>query len=186
MRFNLRPALAGACCFIVLTIGSAAASAQTDNASASDKKFVKTALQGGMAEVDLGQLASQKGNSDVKQFGEKMVQDHTKLGDQMKGVAQQVGVTPPTMVTPADKALKTKLEALSGDSFDKAYIKAMVKDHEKDLSEFQKESTIGSSMAVKDAAQQGSQVIQQHLDLIKQIAQKHGVSAGSAMASARQ
>jgi putative membrane protein len=158
-------------------------SSQTNSgaqASAADKHFVQAALKGGMAEVKLGQLASQKGNSDdVKQFGQKMVEDHTKLGDQMKEVENQIGVTPPAMLSPTDKALESKLEALSGDQFDKAYIRAMVKDPEKDLEDFQKEASTGTSATVKDAAAHGKQVIAAHLDMIQKIAQAHNVTTQS-------
>jgi putative membrane protein len=138
--------LAGAACFLVLTMGPMGAIAQGDKASAADKKFVKEAMQGGMAEVELGQLATQKAqSSDVKQFGQKMVDDHTKLNDQMKPVASQLGITPPASLDMKHKAVSTKLNKLSGDEFDKAYIKAMVKDHQKDVAEFQKEASTGSS-----------------------------------------
>jgi putative membrane protein len=136
-------------------------------------------MQGGMAEVQLGQLASEKAQSaDVKQFGQKMVDDHTKLNDQMKPVASQLGVTPPTSIDAKDQALATKLNGLSGEEFDKAYIKAMLKDHQKDVADFQKEATTGSSPQVKDAASQGEKVISEHLNMIRQIAQAHNVDAG--------
>src|ERR1700761_9235028 len=110
-------------------------------ASDDDKHFVEAALKGGMSEVDLGQLAVKKGNSeDVKQFGQKMVDDHTKLGDKMKTVAGDIGVTPPSVQSAGGLATKAKLEVLSGDSFDKAYISAMVKDHEDDLADFKTEA----------------------------------------------
>ena len=99
-----------------------------------DKEFVHAALQGGMAEVQLGQLAAEKGSSDdVKQFGQKMVADHTKLGDQMKLIAAQLGVKAPDGPSKKDKELYTKLQGLSGKDFDDAYIVAMVKDHKKDV-----------------------------------------------------
>ena len=70
-----------------------------------DKEFVHSALQGGMAEVQLGQLAAEKGSTDdVKQFGQKMVADHTKLGDQMKLVAAQLGVKAPDGPSKKDKS----------------------------------------------------------------------------------
>jgi putative membrane protein len=144
----------------------------------SDKMFVETALKGGMAEVQLGQLALQRSsNEDVKQFAQRMIDDHTKLGDQMKPVAQQIGVKIPDGPAKKDKATIAKLRALNGDAFDKAYIKDMVKDHKTDLSEFQNEAQSGSSPAVKDAASQGAQVISQHLQMIQQIAQKDGMTA---------
>ena len=139
-----------------------------------------TALQGGMAEVEMGKLAAEKGNSeDVKQFGQQMVKDHTELGQQMKLVAQHIGVTPPDGVSATQKATELKLKALSGDSFDKAYISAMVKDHKQDLEEFKTEAANGQNDAVKAAATKGSTIIEEHLQMITQIAQAHNVDSGS-------
>jgi putative membrane protein len=145
----------------------------------SDKAFVKKAMQGSMAEIQLGQLAQQKASSDdVKQFGQKMVDDHTKLSDQMKPIASQLGVNPPTELSGKDKALQKKLEGLSGDAFDKAYMSAMVKDHQKDLNEFEQASTSAKSPQVQQAAQQGAQVIHEHLQLAQQVAEKVGAKGG--------
>lgn len=147
-------------------------------ASDDDKKFVEAALKGGMSEVDLGQMAAKSGNSDdVKQFGQMMVTDHTKLGDKMKTVAGDVGVTPPSMQSAGGLATKAKLEVLTGDAFDKAYISAMVKDHEDDLAAFKKEAMNGTSPEVKSAAKQGAMVVQRHLTMIRKIAAAHNVSA---------
>jgi putative membrane protein len=147
------------------------------SASEDDKKFVEAALKGGMAEVDLGNLAVKRGASeDVKHFGQMMVTDHTKLGDKMKAVAGDVGVTPPSVTTPSDIALKAKLEVLSGDTFDKAYISAMVKDHEEDLADFKKEAAGAGSPEVKKAAREGELVISRHLAMIRKIAQAHNVT----------
>jgi putative membrane protein len=162
------------------TSSGANAGMNTAGASkASDKMFVKKAMAGGMAEVKLGQLASQKGNSeDVKQFGQKMVDDHTKLNDQMKPIAGQLGVEAPADLSAKDKALQTRLEGLSGDAFDKAYMSAMVKDHKKDLTEFKHEATAAKDPQVQQAAQQGAQVIEEHLQMAEQIAQKVGATGG--------
>ena len=151
---------------------------QTSDQQTMDKRFVHTALQGGMAEVQLGQLAVQKGSSeDVKQFGQKMVDDHTKLGDQMKQVAEQMNVKVPDSPSKKDQKTMAKLQALNGDAFDKAYIKDMVKDHENDEREFKHEAATASNPALKEAATQGEQVISEHLQMIKQIAQKDNVAA---------
>ncbi len=156
-------------------------SAMGENSTAQtmdDKAFVKEALQGGMAEVQLGQLAAQKASSpDVKQFGQKMVDDHTKLGDQMGMVAQQVGVKPPKDLAKKDKQLLAKLQGLSGEEFDKAYIAAMVKDHKKDEGAFKSEAQMAQIPAVKQAAAQGAPVIASHLQMIQQIAQAHSVKS---------
>ena len=146
-------------------------------ASPVDRMFVTKALQGGLAEVQLGQLTLQKSNNEqLKQFAQRMIDDHTKLGDQMKPVAQQIGVAVPTNVSKKDKATMGKLGALSGPAYDQAYIKDMVKDHKQDLSEFQMEASSGQDQTVKDAASQGSQVIAQHLQMIQQIAKDQNVT----------
>ena len=143
-----------------------------------DKAFVRKALQGGMAEVQLGQLAAQKStNPDVKEFGQKMVDDHTKLGDQMKQVAQQMNIKPPDSLSSKDKATVAKLSVMNGDAFDKAYIKDMVKDHKQDEKEFKQEAMNTQNSALKDTVSQGAQVIGQHLQMIEQIAQKNNVAA---------
>ena len=150
---------------------------QPQGSPGADKMFVKEALEGGMMEVQAGQLAVQKATrDDVKQFGQKMVDDHTKLGDNMKQVAQQLGVKLPDTPSKKDQAMLAKLQALSGDQFDQAYIKMMVKDHKKDLSDFKLEAQNAVTPSVKDAATQGAGVIQQHLSMIEQIS-KGGATA---------
>ncbi|HEV2274478.1 MAG TPA: DUF4142 domain-containing protein [Acidobacteriaceae bacterium] len=151
------------------------ANLQTTN----DKGFVRDALQGGMAEVQLGHLAAQKGSAeDVKQFGQKMVDDHTKLGDQMSEIAQQLGVKPPDGPSKKDKKLQAKLENLSGPDFDKAYIEAMIKDHKEDVSNFTMEAQHSQNPAVKQAASQAEPVLESHLKMIQQIAEAHNLPGG--------
>ncbi len=146
--------------------------------SPQDMVFVKTALEGGMAEIQLGQVALQKSNdANVKQFAQKMVDDHTKMGDQMKLLAQQIGVKVPDGPSKKDKAIIAKLQELNGDEFDKAYMKDMVKDHKTDLNDFKIEATSGSNPVVMNAATQGSQIISQHLQMAEQINQKTGTMA---------
>jgi|SRR5580700_4066163 putative membrane protein len=146
--------------------------------ASTDRVFVKNALQGGLAEVQLGQLTLQKSSNDqVKQFAQRMIDDHTKLNEEMKPVAQQVGVDVPTEVSKKDRKLMEKMQALSGPAYDQAYIKDMVKDHKNDLSEFQAEASSGHDQTVKDAASQGSKVIAQHLQMAQQLAKDQNLAA---------
>jgi putative membrane protein len=143
-----------------------------------DRMFVTKAMQGSMAEVQLGQLTLQKSNNtQVKEFAQRMVDDHTKLNEQMKPVAQQLGVTPPDQVSKNDRKTMAKLQALSGPAYDQAYIKDMVKDHKQDLNEFQMEASSGQDQTVKDAASQGSKVIAQHLQMAQQMAKDQNVAS---------
>jgi putative membrane protein len=135
-----------------------------------DSKFVKDAAEGGMAEVELGKLAAQKGSSpDVKQFGQKMVDDHTKANDQLKQIASSENINIPDSLSSKQQSELNKLSKLSGPKFDKAYIKGEVKDHKKDISEFQDEAQGGSKAAVKQFASQTLPTLQQHLSLAKQL-----------------
>jgi putative membrane protein len=157
---------------------------QTDNGSnkmlkSADARFAMKAAQGGMAEVQLGKLAAQKGSSaDVKAFGQQMVDDHSKANDQLKTVASQENMTLPNSLDSKDQALYTKLQNLSGPDFDKTYVKAMVKDHEEDVKEFQKEADKGKDSGIKSFASQTLPVLQQHLSKIQSIQSNMG-SAGA-------
>jgi putative membrane protein len=150
------------------------AAAATGGASM-DKAFVKKALEGSMAEVQMGQLALQKSSDDqVKQFAQRMVDDHGKMVDQMKPVAEQMGVKVPDAPSKGHMKNMEKMKALSGEDFDKAYIKDMVKDHKKDSSEFKQEAQSTQNPQLKELVTQGSQTIDSHLQQIQQIAQSKG------------
>lgn len=98
------------------------------------QEWVKDRLVGGMAEVRLGELASQKSqNADVKAFGRMMVQDHTKAGDKLKQIATQVRIQPPTDLDDAHRDQVERLSKLQGAEFDREYINQMVDNHEKTL-----------------------------------------------------
>lgn len=148
--------------------------------SAADKKFVHDAAQGGMAEVELGQLATEKASSeDVKKFGQRMVDDHSKANDKLKQVASSEGIQIPDKLNAKDQMTKDRLSKLSGDQFDKAYMKDMVKDHTQDVADFKRESTSGMDPAVKDFASNTLPTLKEHLQLAKQIAPNAGSGSNS-------
>jgi putative membrane protein len=134
---------------------------QASSLSAKDKTFMKRAARGGMMEVTMGKLADQNGKSeDVKSFGKRMVTDHSKANEELKSIAEKKGVKLPS---------KEPSETWTSD---KAYMNMMVKDHEKDLAEFQEEATNGSDPDVKKFADDTAKVVQEHLDLAKQTQSK--------------
>ncbi|HEY0566322.1 MAG TPA: DUF4142 domain-containing protein [Terriglobales bacterium] len=161
----------------------ASGSASTSGKSAkpgADSKFVMKAAQGGMAEVELGNLAQSNGQSDaVKQFGKRMVDDHTKANDDLKQVAQQKNITLPTSPSAKDQATKARLSKLQGAAFDKAYMKDMVMDHTKDVNEFKQEANSGKDADVKAFASKYSPILQEHLSQAKQVNQEVGGASGS-------
>lgn len=136
-----------------------------------DARFLKAAAQGGMAEVELGQLAVEKASSnDVKKFGQHMVDDHSKANDQLKQLAAQKHVDLPQGPSVKDKAIKTKLERLAGPEFDHAYMEDMVKDHKKDVAEFEKESKAASDPDIKSFASETLPTLQGHLKQAQSLA----------------
>jgi putative membrane protein len=146
----------------------------------SDRKFMDKAAQGGMAEVELGQLAQQNGQSaDVKAFGKRMVDDHSKANDQLKQLAAQKGVSLPTSLDSKDQATKDKLSKLQGAAFDKAYMKDMVADHKQDVAEFKHESMAAHDPDLKSWAGQTLPTLQSHLQEAEKIAP--ATSGGNAM-----
>ena len=140
---------------------------------AMDRHFIRKAGEGGLAEVELGKLATEKGQSDeVKKFGQRMVDDHSKANDQLKQLAESKGVKLPTDLSAKDKATKARLEKLSGEKFDRAYMNDMVQDHTKDVTEFKKESTSAKDSDVKSFASQTLPTLQDHLKEARSIAPK--------------
>jgi putative membrane protein len=129
-----------------------------------DSKWVIEAAQGGMAEVELGKLASDKAaNADVKQFGQRMATDHQKANDELKTVAQQKNITLPAELDAKHKADVARLSKLSGDAFDRAYMKMMLADHRADVSKFKMESQSGKDPDVKAFAAKTLPTLEEHL-----------------------
>ena len=138
--------------------------------SSSDKKFMTEAAQGGLAEVQLGQLASQRGSSDaVKQYGQHMVDDHTPVNDQLKQLAIQKGVTLPTTIGRKNQQVKQRLSKLSGTNFDRQYLNQMLQDHEKDVAAFKSEAQKGQDPDVKAFAAQALPTLQEHLEQVRSL-----------------
>ena len=138
-----------------------------------DHKFAMEAAMGGMMEVELGRIAAQKGASDeVRRFGQRMVDDHTKANEELTRLASGKGMTLPTAPDPKHQAEVQKLSALSGEKFDREYVKMMLKDHRKDVGEFQKESARGADPDIKAFAAGALPTLQEHLRMIQRISDK--------------
>ena len=142
-----------------------------------DSTFVTKAAKGGMAEVELGKLATEKAASDqVKQFGQRMVDDHSKANDELKGIAQQKNMTLPTEIDAKDKALRMRLSKLSGAAFDRAYMQAMLRDHKTDVNEFRMESKSGMDTDIKAFATKTLPTLEDHLKLAQDTNKAVGTS----------
>lgn len=152
------------------------ASAQTASSSSrgsmaaavpgADRAFMQKAAVGGMAEVELGKLAQDKGASDqVKQFGGRMVEDHSKANDELKEIAGAKGVQLPTSLDAKHQKMMERMQKMSGVQFDRAYMSEMLKDHKVDVADFQKESRSGRDADVKGFATKTLPTLQEHLQM---------------------
>jgi putative membrane protein len=204
------------------------ASDMTQNTSTStlasdDRKFVMEAAHGGMMEVRMGRMAADKAsNADVKAFGQRMVDDHSRANSELMALASQKGITLPgaadmsmtdqgasstssttaqssdqqssssssttsqpsstdaagqrharmdanTDMTMKDQENNNKLMGLSGDAFDREYMNMMVKDHEKDVKEFEKASTKAKDPDVRAFAAKTLPTLREHLQQARDI-----------------
>src|SRR6185295_3775991 len=131
-----------------------------------DRAFVEEAAAGGAAEVEGGRMAEQRAAHDkVKQFGSRMVQDHSKANDELKELAAGKGLQLPSAPDPHSQEAMTKLQKLSGAEFDRAYMDHMVKDHKKDVAAFQKEASAGKDPQIKAFAAKTLPTLQDHLKM---------------------
>jgi putative membrane protein len=168
-RFSL---LAGG----VLAFSLAGVSLQAQEASSSDKTFVKNAIAGSIAEVNYAKLALQKSkDKNVTEFATKMIHDHEMLITEMKPVARKLGVSVPTGPPISDHAKYMELKMKSGTDFDRAYVEAMVKDHHQDLQDFIDEQNNTQNPALKEAVGKGEGVIREHTEMIDKIAHMGGI-----------
>ncbi|HWZ84577.1 MAG TPA: DUF4142 domain-containing protein [Thermoanaerobaculia bacterium] len=131
--------------------------------------FAKEAAIGGMSEVELGRLAADKATDPmVKAFGQHMVDDHTKINDDLKAIAAQAGVQLPDSVGSKQKKVFDKLSALSGAAFDKAYIDDMVSDHKDDVSAFEKAARFSGDSPFKKFAADELPTLKDHLKMAQE------------------
>ena len=150
-----------------------ATGAATAAVSVAEKKFATEASQGGVAEVEMGQLALQKATSpEVKQFAQRMVSDHTQANQELMLLAKSEGMDLPSQVDAKHKSAMERLQGMNGSAFDTAYMQSMVQDHERDVADFQKEAQSGSDSGLKAFAQKYLPVLQQHLQMAQSVVSK--------------
>lgn len=130
------------------------AQANQPGGTESARSFVTDAIQGDMAEIQIGKLAQTKGATPGVRDGETLASDHTNAERQAMTVANSMGLTPPSQPKPEAQRTYERLSKLSGRTFDRAFLRAMVEDHQKDIREFQAQAKAGSAPASTLARQQ--------------------------------
>ncbi len=161
-----------------------ASTAMQDSSSASDtaalmkdRIFLRKALEAGMAQIQFGQLATQKATSDdLKQFADKMVAEHTELNHSFAPIADSLGLPIPHHLNKDDQTQLDKLAMLSGNDFDTEYLTLMVRSHHKDLREFRQELQTVADPTLRDAIETGEHTLHDHTVLIDKLARQKGIA----------
>ena len=138
--------------------------------SSRDRTFVMQAGQLSMMEVELGRLAVERGSSaGVKQYGQQMVEEHTRANQELMQLAMQKKVELPTEMSTQNTAMIDRLSGLSGRSFDTAYKQAMIDSHNQAIALFQAQSQQGQDPQLKAWATQKLPNLQAHLEMVNQM-----------------
>ena len=146
-----------------------------------DLEFATKAAEGGLMEVQLGQLAQQQAaRSEVQQFGQRMVEDHGQANDQLTQIAEQKGIPLPQEMSEEAQQLYEELQRTSGQGFDQAYMDEMVSDHEEDIEAFQEYAESGQDPELTSFAEQTLPVLEEHLELARQAQEQVTAAAGTA------
>jgi putative membrane protein len=155
------------------------AQAEQQQLAEADMEFATDAAEGGLKEVQLGQLAQQQAESEeVKQFGQRMVEDHGKANEQLMQIAQQKGIELPQELSEDAQQLYDELQQKSGAEFDQAYMDEMVSDHEEDVETFQEYAETGQDPDLTSFAEQTLPVLQEHLERAQQTQKQISAAAG--------
>jgi putative membrane protein len=157
--------------FLALTgVSAAALAAEAEDTPPAPSVFVSTAVLDGMTEIELGKLAQRQAQDPaVKDFGARMVKDHTAAGEKLKPIADAKGIVLPSGIDKSHQKDVDKLAKKSGADFDKAFMDHMVTDHRKVVKEFQKEAKSAKDADVQQFASSTLPTIEEHLRLAQQI-----------------
>lgn len=149
---------------------SVPAAADKPAAAAADREFVTEAASAGLAEVELGKLAGTHAASRrVKEFAQRMVQDHAKTNSELKRVATSKSIALPAKISEQHRQEVNRLSKLRGHAFDQAYMDGMVKDHEEAVEKFRKQAESAEDPDVKAFAAKTLPALESHLQMAKDV-----------------
>ena len=158
---------------LLVGLGQTAVAQEKMQAGHTDKTFVHMASSGGLAEVQLGQLATERAASpEVKQFGQRMVDDHTKANKELASIAQDKNMPVATELDPKHRAMADKLAKLQGAAFDREYLLGQVADHEETIALFTNQIKEGQDAELKAFASKTLPILQEHLQLVRALVAK--------------
>lgn len=150
---------------------SSTRSSSSDKLSWSDKRFVTKAADDGQDEVAIAQLAAEKAsNPDVRDFAQKLVQDHTQVNSELMSIANTKNVKLDKDDSTKDRSYR-RLSKASGQDFDREFVEHMVDEHEKDIKMFEKAASNAKDPEVREFASKHIDHLRQHLAQAQQLQQ---------------
>jgi putative membrane protein len=156
---------------IYIALASSLAAPLAFGATDPDASFYKKAAEGGLFEVEAGNQAQTKANDQrVKDFGNMLVTDHTAANQQLQSLAASKGITLPTSASAGQMAEKAKLDVLTGDTYDKSFIRGQIKAHQQTIALFQKEIGSGQDTDAKAFATSTLPTLKKHLKQARALA----------------
>lgn len=146
------------------------AAAQVQVVNDVDRQFVNKAATDGLAEVELGRLATQRAaRPAVRSFGERMVTDHGRANAELAALARSKGLTMPMTLDPSAQAMRDRLSSLNGADFDRAYMSEMVRDHTEDVALFERQTEVSTDPDIKAWTARSLPMLREHLALARQV-----------------
>ncbi|MFP3712291.1 DUF4142 domain-containing protein [Puerhibacterium sp. TATVAM-FAB25] len=159
---------------LLLAAGPAAA-----QPSQQDQDWMVFAHQSNLAEIAAGQAALEQATTDaVREHGQMLIDDHTKLDADLTAAAEELGVELPSEPTEEQQQILASVTAQSGEAFDRAWVEAQITSHRQTLAAGERELAEGSEQAAKDLASASAPVVQMHLDALLATAQDLGLPTG--------
>ena len=152
---------------------------QKSGLSKKDARAVQRMGEADLAEVQIGKLAEDKALSpEVKKFAQQMVDEHGKTMSDDEQLARAKGMEPPSSPSKKHQSAMKKLESMSGEQFDHAYMQQMVKDHEETLKELRGAAKNAKDPQVKAAATKMEPIVKQHLEMARSLSKGDAAAGG--------
>ena len=168
--------------------GAAGASTPSTMLAATDKTFIRDAALGNLEAEELGRLAAEKASSpEVKSFGQKMADDHKQANDTLKQIATSLQYEPPSKPSSHVKSERAQLEKLSGADFDREFLNLVVKEHQKNVAVFERESRREAAPSgLKSFAGSTLKGLQDHVKMAQDLSSKLGAGSSPSRPSSSQ
>jgi putative membrane protein len=137
--------------------------------SDTDRSFITKASQANYAEIAAGQAATKSQNAAIRDFGVRMVKDHSEMNNELTVIATKKGIQPPTSAGVTNSAENAYLNALPGQTFDSQYVSRQISDHQATLQLLQQQASAGQDAELRAFAEKYIPVVQRHLTALQAL-----------------